>query len=115
YFLYNSPHISPDTCPPWPGSITTSVNGDGAAVRPVEVTGRGMESICHQMNDPAIRASPNHATTFFIVPRKPRRSGNIATFEDWNAVLRRPKFDNESRSCYRARARPLQFHPWPVA
>src|SRR6202011_3943442 len=98
-----------------PGSRTTSVNGAGAAVWRIEGAGRGMERTCHQMNEAAISESPSHATMFFIAPPKPNRPRNIATFEDWNAVLRPPKFDNESRSCGRARARPLPFRRWSAA
>src|SRR5437879_9888411 len=30
-FSSNPPHIAPESCPPWPGSRTTTANGPGAA------------------------------------------------------------------------------------
>ena len=66
-----------------------------------------MERICHQTKEATMRANPNHATMFFIVPPNPSRQ-DIVTFEDSTAALRREEFDNESRFSRRARAQRLQ-------
>src|SRR5437588_252267 len=109
------PHIAPESCPPWPGSRTTKVNGAGAATRRIEVAVRGIERTCHQRNDPSMSESPSQVTMFCIVPPKPKRRRDIVTFEDWNAVLRLTKSDTESHSCCRVRAQPLQYWNWQAA
>src|ERR1700730_7540868 len=107
--------MAPESWPPWPGSSTTRVNGERALVRPVEVTNRGVERTCHQINDASISNNPSQATMFFVFTPKPIRFPNIVSCEWFRALRHQTEFDSESRSCGRAPARQLRFPHCRVA